>query len=220
MRTSTGLFTGILGSFAVSCYVLVLIPQMQLGNLKEFVDEEAGDRYPVVNTRPGREIYIREGCYYCHSQQVRDSQNGADVERGWGVRRTVARDYIFEKPPLLGNSRLGPDLSNVGSPTWRNEPEGDIRKPAKRDAQWHLRHLYNPKLIITESNMPAYPWLFEEKPIGSGVSKEAVEVNHEKGTQIVPKNEAKQLVEYLLSLDRSRSLPEAKVTALAAPAQP
>jgi cytochrome c oxidase cbb3-type subunit 2 len=68
-----------------------------------------------VNTRPGREVYIREGCYYCHTQQVRDPQNSSDLERGWGMRRSVARDYIYENPPLLGSVRIGPDLANIGS---------------------------------------------------------------------------------------------------------
>ena len=86
MSRSSYLFAGIFGSFAVSCLALVVIPQLQIGGLTAQVDEENNDVYPVKNARQGRDIYIREGCYYCHSQQVRDEQNGTDIERGWGTQ--------------------------------------------------------------------------------------------------------------------------------------
>lgn len=220
MSRSSYLFAGIFGSFAVSCFALVLVPQLQIGNLQPQVDEEAGDIYPVNNPRKGREVYISEGCFYCHSQQVRDTQNGLDFDRGWGTRRTVARDYIFENPPLLGSSRMGPDLANVGAKGWRNEAPEDTKKPARRDEAWHLLHLYNPNAIFSESNMPPYRYLFEKKKISGQRSKDALNVNVEEGYEIVPKAEAKQLVAYLLSLDRSHALKESKATAAAAPAAP
>src|SRR5437879_533887 len=102
MSRSTNLFAGIFGSFAVSCIAMILIPNAQIGSIGELVNAEEGTRYPVVNTRPGQETYKTEGCYYCHTQQIRDPQNGSDIERGWGNRRTVARDYMFERPPMLG----------------------------------------------------------------------------------------------------------------------
>lgn len=216
MSRSSHLFAGIFGAFAASCVALVFVPQLQIGGLGAQVTEEEGevvDVYPVVNTRQGREVYIREGCYYCHSQQLRDPQNGTDIGRGWGPRRTVARDYIYDSPPLLGNARIGPDLSNVGSETWRNEPEGDPRKAAKRDAQWHYTHLYNPRSIVTESNMPPYRYLFEKRKIGGQRSGDAVDVPVEAGYEIVPTAEARQLVAYLRSLDRTHALDEAKVAA-------
>jgi len=221
MSRSSYLFAGIFGSFAVSCVALILVPQLQIGQLTAEVDEENNDVYPVVNARQGREIYVREGCYYCHSQQVRDPQNGADTDHGWGPRRTVARDFIYENPPILGSFRIGPDLANVGNKDWRDEPKDDPRKPAKRDAKWHLTHLYNPTAIITESNMPPYRYLFERKKIGAQRAADAIDVPVEDGYEIVPKAEAKQLVEYLLSLDRTHPLKEAKpigATAAAAPA--
>ena len=145
MSRSTYLIAGLFGSFAVSCFALVLAPQAQLGGLEPRFTEEDGrisDIYPVNQSgiaEQGRRIYAREGCVYCHTQQVRDPQVGLDIIRGWGERRSVARDYLYDSPPFLGSTRLGPDLSNVGSATWRNEAK-DTTTPPKRDAAWHLRH--------------------------------------------------------------------------------
>jgi cytochrome c oxidase cbb3-type subunit 2 len=182
------------------------------------VDDEGkvSEIYPVENrgAEKGRAVYQAEGCVYCHSQQVRDVQNGTDLERGWGERRTVARDYIFEQPPFLGSTRLGPDLANVGSAKWRNEALDDPRKPTKRDAKWHLLHLYAPATVITESNMPPYRYLFEKKKISGQKSADALNLTGklapEEGWEVVPKQEAKDLVAYLLSLDRSHPVKEVK----------
>ena len=62
----------------------------------------------------GRQIYAANGCVYCHSQQVRADYAGSDIERKWGVRRSAPRDYLYERPVVLGKMRLGPDLSNIG----------------------------------------------------------------------------------------------------------
>ena len=222
MNRSLPLFSWIIISFALSCYALVIIPQQQIGGLQpHFTDEEGKitDIYPIENRslEAGRAVYKSEGCLYCHSQQVRDIQNGTDLERGWGERRTVARDYIFDQPPFLGATRLGPDLANIGSAKWRNEAPDDPRKPAKRDAAWHLLHLYAPATIITESNMPPYRYLFEKKKISGQRSPLALNLTGkdapEEGSQIVPKQEAIDLVSYLLSLDRSHPVPEVKSAA-------
>jgi cytochrome c oxidase cbb3-type subunit 2 len=218
MNRSTYLLAGIIGSFALSTFALVLLPQAQLGGLQpQFTDDEGKvtDIYPIENrgiVEAGRSVYVSEGCVYCHSQQVRDEQNGTDLVRGWGVRRTVARDYIFDTPPLLGSSRLGPDLANVGAAKWRDEPENEdpAHKPAKRDAAWQLLHLYAPRTIVTESNMPAYRYLFEKRKISGQRSVDAIDVPTEDGYEIVPKPEAKVLVGYLLSLDKSHALKEVK----------
>lgn len=225
MSRSSYLFAGIFGSFAVSCFALVLVPQMQLGNLQPQVDEEAGDIYPVKNVQKGREVYAAEGCIYCHSQQIRDPQNGLDIERGWGTRRTVARDYIYASPPFLGSIRLGPDLANAGAKEWRNEDTDEDRtaKPVRRDEAWHYLHLYEPQILVAESNMPPYRYLFEKKRISGERSLDAIDVKVEDGYQIVPKAEARQLVDYLLSLDRTHPLKEAKspaAPAAGAPAAP
>ena len=218
MKRSNYLFAGIIGSFALSVYALVIVPQKQLGSLQpQFQDDEGRivDIYPVENAgivHAGRAVYASEGCIYCHSQQIRDEQNGLDIERGWGTRRTVARDYLFDDPPFLGSNRLGPDLSNVGSGKWRNEPEGEDpnHKPARRDAAWHLLHLYNPRQVVRASNMPPYRHLFKKQKIGGQRSNDALDVPVEDGYEIVPKPEAKNLVGYLLSLDKSHPLKEVK----------
>ena len=218
MHRSNYLLAGIIGSFALSTFALVLLPQMQLGGMQpQFVDDEGKvtDIYPIENrgiVQAGRAVYISEGCVYCHSQQVRDPQNGLDIERGWGVRRTVARDYLFDSPPQLGSSRLGPDLANVGAAQWRNEPENEdpMHKPAKRDAAWQLLHLYKPRAIVKESNMPSYRSLFKKQKISGQRSVDALDVKTEDGYEIVPKPEAVALVGYLLSLDKSHALKEVK----------
>jgi cytochrome c oxidase cbb3-type subunit II len=225
MSRSSYLFGGIFGTFAVSCVALILIPQIQIGGIKEQENPDEGTRYPVVNTRPGRRVYIEEGCYYCHTQQIRDPQNGSDIGRGWGTRRTVARDYIFENPPLLGSTRLGPDLANVGSKAWRNEPADDfVARPPKRDRAWHLLHLYNPRVHVAESVMPPFRYLFKEVKRGAQPAEDALPVAASKpGYEIVPTAEAVQLVDYLLSLDRTSPLPEAgaaKPAVAPAPAAP
>jgi cytochrome c oxidase cbb3-type subunit 2 len=221
MNRSSYLLAGVIGSFALSVYALVLVPQKQLGSLQpQFQDDEGKivDIYPIQNlgiAEAGRAVYASEGCMYCHSQQIRDEQYGLDIERGWGVRRTVARDYIFDNPPFLGSMRIGPDLANVGSAKWRNEPENEDpqHKPAKRDAAWHLLHLYNPRVIAKDSNMPAYRYLFTKQKIGAQRSVDALNVPVEEGYEIVPKPAARNLVGYLLTLDRSHPLKEVKSAA-------
>ena len=224
MNRSLYLFAAIIGSFALSCYALVIMPKCQLGGLQPQTVEDEGkivDIYPIknVSVEKGRAVYASEGCFYCHSQQIRDEQNGTDIERGWGTRRTVARDYLFEKKPYLGSMRLGPDLSNVGSAKWRNEPENEDPKykPAKRDAAWQLLHLYAPRTVIAISNMPPYRYLFETRKIGGERSADALALtgpNKPKpGYEVVPKPEAKALVAYLMSLDKSHPLKEVKGTA-------
>jgi len=219
MSRSSTLFAGLFGTFAVSCFAFVLAPQAQLGGLQPQFTEEDGkysEIYPVENAslKSGRAVYIREGCVYCHSQQVRDPQNGTDIERGWGIRRTVARDYLYEQPPLLGGQRLGPDLTNVGSPDWRDESKQEVEgKPKKRDRAWHYLHLYAPTTFVSSSIQPPYHHLFETRKISGQGSADALKLTGadapKEGYEVVPTAEAKDLVNYLLSLDCSHPLKEA-----------
>lgn len=223
-RIST-LFVGLSVCFAISLGVCVLVPQAQLGSLSPDFKEEDGkitEVYPTPSggiAAAGREVYISQGCQTCHSQVVRGSET-TDIERGWGVRRTVARDYLFENPPVLGGRRIGPDLANVGAAGWRNEPEGDNVRPAKRDAGWHYLHLYYPTAIIKSSNMPSYKGLFDLRKITGAPSLDALslpaEIAPPTGFEVVPKAEAKSLVAYLLSLNRSHPLKEAGAVAVTA----
>ena len=89
----------------------------------------------------GRAVYVGEGCSYCHTQFVRPLAQ----DRVWG-RASVAGDYAYDTPQLLGTERTGPDLSNIGQ-----------RQPSD---VWHAIHLYEPRSVVTGSIMPAYPWLF------------------------------------------------------------
>jgi cytochrome c oxidase cbb3-type subunit 2 len=149
----------------------------------------------------GKQVYIEMGCLYCHSQQVRRKGFGADFERGWGDRQTVARDYIQQDRVLLGTMRTGPDLMTVGQ-----------RIP---DVNWHMIHLYNPQTTSEGSIMPPFPFLFQERPIGvQGLSADALKLSGtfapRKGYEVVPTQRAKDLVAYLMSLRLDYELPEAK----------
>jgi cytochrome c oxidase cbb3-type subunit 2 len=176
-----------------------------LGSLTPHVNTNNAAIYPVARpgeAQQGAEVYRSLGCIYCHSQQVRPEGFGADISRGWGKRRSVSRDYIFDKPVQLGTSRTGPDLTNVGE---RNGA-----------SDWNLKHLYNPQITSPGSVMPAYPFLFVKRPIGrSGPSTNALALppgfEPPAGFEIVAKPEAIQLVEYLRSLRGSYDLPEATI---------
>src|SRR4029077_7953821 len=117
MKGVTALFLGIFGTFAFSWIGLALIPNWQIGHLDPQSDEEQTDIYPQPKSgmaERGRKIYAANGCVYCHSQQVRADYAASDIDRKWGTRRSAPRDYIFERPAMLGKMRLGPDLSNIG----------------------------------------------------------------------------------------------------------
>src|SRR5947209_7282088 len=129
MKGIAPLFLGIFGTFAFSWAGLTLIPNFQTGHLDPQADEEGTDIYPVPKSgmaERGRKIYAANGCVYCHSQQVRADYAASDIDRKWGTRRSAPRDYIFERPALLGKMRLGPDLSNIG----KRAPSEDANAPA------------------------------------------------------------------------------------------
>ena len=88
----------------------------------------------------GRDIYIREGCYNCHSQMIRPFR--AETER-YG-HYSVAGEFVYDRPFQWGSKRTGPDLARVGG---------------RYSDEWHRSHLDNPRDLVPESNMPAYPWL-------------------------------------------------------------
>ncbi len=118
MKGLLPLILGIFGTFAFSWAGLLLIPNAQIGHLDPQTDEEGLDPYPAPKSglaERGRQVYAANGCVYCHSQQVRADYAASDIERKWGDRRSAPRDYLFERPVLLGKSRMGPDLSNIGA---------------------------------------------------------------------------------------------------------
>jgi len=138
------LFLGILLSTALSFWGLVIGPTFQIGR------QEITNAYPAIRVgaaQRGAEVYRSLGCVECHTQQVRPRGYGTDIERGWGIRRTVAQDHLYDRPALVGNLRIGPDLANIGA-----------RQP---DARWHFDHLYDPRKVVPGSMMPPYRFLFE-----------------------------------------------------------
>jgi cytochrome c oxidase cbb3-type subunit 2 len=93
----------------------------------------------------GRDLYIREGCVGCHSQQIRMLR--AEVQR-YGPY-SLASESVYERPFLWGSKRTGPDLTRVGE---------------RYSDEWHRIHLRNPRVVVPESNMPGYPWL-AQRPV-------------------------------------------------------
>ncbi len=204
MNSFSKIFIGIFFVFAFAWMGLVALPYIYLGKLQPQVNEETGEVYPVDQSglaAYGAKVYAANGCMYCHSQQVRPEYAGSDIERGWGVRRTVPRDYIHESPVYLGTMRTGPDLTNIGA-----------RQPSEA---WQHQHLYSPQLFEPDSIMPPYRYLYKKQRIVGQPSEDAIQPppssDLEDGYEIVPTYEAKALVAYLLSLNRSASLEEAPV---------
>jgi cytochrome c oxidase cbb3-type subunit 2 len=99
----------------------------------------------------GRDIYLREGCYNCHSQMIRPFR--AEVER-YG-HYSVAGEFVYDHPFQWGSKRTGPDLARVGG---------------RYSDDWHRLHLNNPRDLVPESNMPAYPWLAKAPADDQGVA--------------------------------------------------
>lgn len=334
MKGLQPIFLGIFGIFGFSWLGLALVPQLQIGSLNPQSDEEGTDVYPLPQSgmvARGARVYAANGCFYCHSQQVRPEYGGSDLERGWGKRRSAPRDYIFEPIVMLGKMRNGPDLANVGArpefveksaaspapgaspagspapgagtpagapagaspppaaspalagspaaagspapaaasaspvpasvaaapaaspaaktgseataspPAAAGNPAGPSAQPSPTmvtdasalaadgrpspyTAAWHHRHLYNPRSISDDSNMPSYRFLYVKRRIGQSPSPNAVNfVGDEsegpaQGWEIVPSYDARCLVAYLMSRDQSHPLKEAKSPVVAAPA--
>src|SRR5437867_5343667 len=134
------LFLGVFGTFAFSWVGLTVIPNLQIGALNPQMDEEGTDIYPAPKSgmaERGRRIYAANGCIYCHSQQVRPDYASADIDRKWGERRSAPRDYIFDRPVVLGQERLGPDLANIGkrAPAEEEKPAAPSAANAPAAAQ-------------------------------------------------------------------------------------
>jgi cytochrome c oxidase cbb3-type subunit II len=202
VKKITGLFFGVFLLFAVSWLALVAYPYLTFAGLRQSKDEATGASAPLEvpgTASQGARIYAANGCVYCHSQYVRAKDEGNDIDRKWGTRRTVARDYMFDQQVFLGASRLGADLTNVG-----------VRQT---DPQWFYRLLYDPRAVSPETSMPAYRWLFETREIQGQPSADAVKLEGRDapapGYEVVPTDEGKALVEYLLSLKKNYPLPEA-----------
>ncbi len=144
----------------------------------------------------GKLVFISEGCVACHTQQVRN----IDMDKLWGDRSGIAADYAGitrtdlwrNTATLMGTERTGPDLTNIGK---RQSSEA-----------WHLLHLFQPRLVIDKSIMPAYPWLFKikkELDPGDIEIKVPEKYNFNIKGKIVATTKALQLVSYLKSLKQT-----------------
>lgn len=131
---------------------------------------------------------------------------GADMDRGWGLRQSVAADYLYDQPVQLGSLRAGPDLTMIG-----------IRAP---DVNWQLQHLYAPSSLVKNSTMPPFRYLFEVRKAGDKPSPEALVLPKEfapaDGMEVVPTAEARELAAYLTSLKANVPLYEAPFTPVTA----
>ena len=188
MKSEFKLLTGAMVMLSLSTSALVVVPYLQVRNI---APAEGLKPYTSAQAR-GRDVYIANGCVYCHTQQPRAQGFGPDLARGWG-RATVAADYVYDRPHLLGTMRTGPDLMNIG-----------VRQPSE---QWHLGHLYQPRAYVPGSIMPSYPFLFELKAsdqVAAGdVQVQLPPGQSPPGKVVVARPEALDLVRYLQSLDRS-----------------
>ena len=141
--------------------VILVIIVISGGGLAEIVPLffQQQTTVPVAGLKPltalqleGRDIYIREGCHVCHTQQIRPFR--AETER-YG-HYSVAGEFVYDHPFLFGSKRTGPDLARVGG---------------RYSDDWHRAHLYNPRDVVPESIMPSYPWLFSDKVDGEVTPK-------------------------------------------------
>lgn len=136
----------------IGLMIILIVIAISFGGLAEiiplyFLKETT---QPVAGMKPrsaleveGRAVYIREGCYNCHSQMIRPFR--AETER-YGPY-SVAGESVWDHPFQWGSKRTGPDLARVGG---------------RYSDDWHRVHLTNPRDVVPESNMPAYPWLAED----------------------------------------------------------
>ncbi|MGD8783387.1 MAG: cytochrome-c oxidase, cbb3-type subunit II [Thioalkalispiraceae bacterium] len=117
-----------------------LVEIVPLFFLKETTEPVKGLKPYTALQLEGRDVYIREGCYVCHSQMIRPFR--AETER-YG-HYSVAGEFVYDHPFQWGSKRTGPDLARVGG---------------RYSDDWHRVHLTNPRLVVPESNMPSFPWL-------------------------------------------------------------
>ncbi len=137
--------------------IVLILLVVAVGGLVEIVPLffQKSTTEPVLGVKPytalqvaGRDIYLREGCYNCHSQMIRPFR--AETLR-YG-HYSVAGEFVYDHPFQWGSKRTGPDLHRVGG---------------RYSDEWHRIHLVNPRDVVPESNMPAYPWL-EKNPANAG----------------------------------------------------
>lgn len=134
---------------SINLMAILIVLVISVGGLIEIVplmaSSSTSEPYEGIEPYPplqlaGRDIYVREGCYGCHSQQVRPFRS--ETER-YGPY-SVAGEFVYDRPFQFGSKRTGPDLARVGG---------------RYSDEWHRIHLVKPQELVPDSNMPAYPWL-------------------------------------------------------------
>jgi len=205
MKNGLVLFLGVFATLAISWAGLLLSAHRQIGSLGQFKDpiEETLNPQPLSGLADqGRLVYQDLGCVACHTQQVRHEGFGSDIKRSWGERGSYARDYIRDKTVLIGQSRLGPDLRNVG----KRIPEAD----------YFYKLLYSPEASVGGTpiahGMPACRFLFElRSTTGNQPSYKAIKLPGKDapgaGWEVVPTHRAEALVAYLQSLKDTYDYP-------------
>ncbi|HKJ17054.1 MAG TPA: cytochrome-c oxidase, cbb3-type subunit II [Xanthomonadales bacterium] len=178
-------------SFAGLVELLPLIAQDQ------YIEPSEGIvPYPALQLA-GRDIYVREGCYGCHSQQVRPFRS--ETER-YGPY-SIAGESVYDRPFQWGSKRTGPDLARVGG---------------RYSDDWHYIHMINPRDVVPESNMPGYPWLAENQvnpekvqdrmralqTLGDPYSDEQIEAAL---GEVEGRTEMEAIIAYLQGLGRTRT---------------
>ena len=144
---------GLLGVLAFLVITVAgLVQIVPLFFLKSTTTPVEGHKPYTALQLEGRDVYIREGCYTCHSQMIRPFR--AETER-YG-HYSVAGEFVYDHPFQWGSKRTGPDLARVGG---------------RYSDDWHRAHLINPRDVVPESVMPAYPWLDENKLTGELTAK-------------------------------------------------
>ena len=198
MEDEVKLLGGAMVTLALAAGALVIVPLFQIRN----VPPPPGLKDYTAAQLRGREVYIANGCVYCHSQQPRDRAQAPDDKRGWG-RASVAGDYHFDRPHLLGTMRTGPDLFNIGA-----------RQPS---ADWHLAHLFQPRAFEAGSVMPAYPYLFDVKQAAEAGDRVVSMPDGftPAGKVVVARAEVLDLVTYLQGLDHTYPVFDAPAPATA-----
>jgi len=194
MNRVTTIVLGVSLILAASWFGLVFAPQLQLGGQGLVAVDVTGQEYPPAPTGAGRRgaaVYRACGCVHCHTQQVRPAGEGSDLARGWGRRRTVARDYLRDEPVLAGSVRLGPDLANLGA--------------RETNTVTLLLKLYDARIAAPGSTMPPFRWLFSERLVRPGATPSPAALPlpaalaPPAGREVVPSADALALVRYLQS---------------------
>jgi cytochrome c oxidase cbb3-type subunit 2 len=146
---------------SINVMAILIVVVISIGGLVEILPlmASSASTEPYAGVKPypalqlaGRDIYVREGCYGCHSQQIRPFRS--ETER-YGPY-SVAGEFVYDRPFQFGSKRTGPDLARVGK---------------RYSDDWHRIHMVNPRELVPDSNMPSYPWLATAMVDGELVAK-------------------------------------------------